>query len=654
MKNKWKQMGILLLVTVLFEILVCNFSSIKTMGNAEKIIAEQMKTDQKGNCEVSMALDSNNMIKVNNIEIHLQTERYDRAKVTVSLTDEGNRYPYALPSFEVVPEVAESGYKNLYPYGKVSSVNVKIEVPEGTEATVEKIAVNVRRPFRIRPFRMTVVFVILFLLYGIWKQKEWTLYPCKRKCRWQLVTVAGMILLLSVSGLILARSNPACLRNLWPHHGQYQELAHVLAKGEVALEELPEEQLIEAENPYDTAALRAENIYYKMDYAFYNGRYYAYFGIVPELLFYLPYFLLSGKDFPNFLAVALFYSGFVLGVFGLVWELVHRYWKKMPFLGYLLSCTTMVLAVNYTVLVARPDIYNVAVMGGSCFLVLGCFLLVKGLQEEDRKWLWYLLGAFSFSLVAGCRPQMLLYSLFLLPPFLKEIKERRLFSKTAVKESFSLAVPILIVGAVVCWYNIVRFGSPVDFGATYSLTTNDMNHRGFNLSRIMRGLFNFYLQPPVLLDSFPFLSSVLQESSYMGKSITEFFYGGVLFICPFTLAILYFFFEKKEKKWQEWEKLAAVLTVISLGTAMFDINGAGVIIRYQTDAALGILLAAALIWAELLTVRKNDGNIYRVFYCTCIISMLFGFLAVISEEGTVNLHQYHPELYYKIASYFSF
>ena len=46
MKNKWKQMGILLLVTVLFEILVCNFSSIKTMGNAEKIIADDDAVDE--------------------------------------------------------------------------------------------------------------------------------------------------------------------------------------------------------------------------------------------------------------------------------------------------------------------------------------------------------------------------------------------------------------------------------------------------------------------------------------------------------------------------------------------------------------------------------------------------------------------------------
>ena len=63
------------------------------------------------------------------------------------------------------------------------------------------------------------------------------------------------------------------------------------------------------------------------------------------------------------------------------------------------------------------------------------------------------------------------------------------------------------VGAIVFWYNQARFGSGFEFGATYSLTTNDMNHRGFNFSRVFRGLYSFLLQPPVIHSTFPFLES---------------------------------------------------------------------------------------------------------------------------------------------------
>lgn len=59
-------------------------------------------------------------------------------------------------------------------------------------------------------------------------------------------------------------------------------------------------------NPYDyTARSRiAENgatIYF--DYAFYNGKYYSYFGVVPALLFFVPFRLLTGMALPTAYAV---------------------------------------------------------------------------------------------------------------------------------------------------------------------------------------------------------------------------------------------------------------------------------------------------------------------------------------------------------------
>ena len=298
------------------------------MFNEKQILGEQLYTDETGCLNCNLNLPKEEAVFINNVAISLQLKRYDRAKISISLTDEGNEYPYELPSFEIIPEVWESGYKNVYPYGKVTSMQIKVEVPEGTEAIVEQIAVNVKRPFQIKMIRILVLYGILLGIWGIGKREEWTLYPCKRASTGQKMVIISLVMAISVLGLLLSRSNPACTRNLWPHHGQYQELAQVLAKGEVALQDMPEEELLQVENPYDTVALREKGIPYKMDYAFYNGRYYAYFGIVPELLFYLPYFLLFGKDFPNFLAVAIFFSGFVAGIFGLVWELVHKQVQK--------------------------------------------------------------------------------------------------------------------------------------------------------------------------------------------------------------------------------------------------------------------------------------------------------------------------------------
>ena len=129
----------------------------------------------------------------------------------------------------------------------------------------------------------------------------------------------------------LAHVNPICVASPWPHHKQYQELAEAMEKGHVFLEHEPSEGLLNAPNPYDTIYLQANGIDYRADYAYYEGKYYVYFGVVPELLLYLPYYLLTGEHMFNYVAVFLFYSGFILAVFALYWEIIKRWFAKVPF-----------------------------------------------------------------------------------------------------------------------------------------------------------------------------------------------------------------------------------------------------------------------------------------------------------------------------------
>ena len=47
-----------------------------------------------------------------------------------------------------------------------------------------------------------------------------------------------------------------------------------------------------------------------------------YFGIVPVLLLYLPSFLLTGGALQNFVAVFVFFAGFIVASGGFVYELM--------------------------------------------------------------------------------------------------------------------------------------------------------------------------------------------------------------------------------------------------------------------------------------------------------------------------------------------
>ena len=79
------------------------------------------------------------------------------------------------------------------------------------------------------------------------------------------------------------------------------------------------------------------------------------------------------------------------------------------------------------------------------------------------------------------------------------------------------------------YYNAARFGSPFDFGATYSLTSNDMTKRSFQVEQTLLGLWHYFLKPPVMTAEFPFLQGIqITSYSYMGKLNAAYTYGGML------------------------------------------------------------------------------------------------------------------------------
>ena len=63
-------------------------------------------------------------------------------------------------------------------------------------------------------------------------------------------------------------------------------------KGQLHLDWQPDEKLLVLENPYDISA--RQDIDYLWDRAFYNGKYYSYFGITPIVTIIYPFYFISG------------------------------------------------------------------------------------------------------------------------------------------------------------------------------------------------------------------------------------------------------------------------------------------------------------------------------------------------------------------------
>lgn len=651
---------VLILGVVFFlEVFIFNFSTWKTLGCKPYVLAENVQTDEKGVFSTGF-IEIHDDIK--NVNVNLYIERYDRAEVIVSLTDAGDYYAYEMPAYIVTNDVKNCGYQNIYPFGEVNTLQVTITVPEGTKAQIESVALNVVKPFDFKLLRVLVLFGMVALGYMIVSQNGLAKELCKRNDKKQLGIILVVLLCLAALAALLSVSNPVCVNSPWPHHRQYQELARALRDGTVVIGEEPDAALMAKENPYDTSALLAEGIPFKMDYAYYDGHYYAYFGIVPELLFYLPYYLITGSDLQNYMVVFALYCGLLVGVFGSLWELVHRYFNKVSFLLYLVLAVSISLLPHYISMVARPDIYNVPVMAGNAFVWLGAFFWLKAKSIDGApkyKSLWYGVGALCIAAIMGCRPQMILYAfvlfgILIVPNAWKYKKEWKKY----VKEIIAFGLPFVIVGIAVFWYNYARFGSGISFGASYSLTSNDMNNRGFNVSRILYGLYAFIFQPPVVNASYPFLESTELASGYMGKNIYEFSYGGMFFIYPLLGSLFYAIcggvknFSKEQKGW------IYGFCSVSLIVAAFDITAAGILQRYMCDMALGFALAAAFTIMFLLNRYAERGTIISwinkgTYICVCM-GVIVSFLVVITSADSICLQNYNPKLFYEIASYFKF
>ena len=161
-----------------------------------------------------------------------------------------------------------------------------------------------------------------------------------------------------------------------PDLSPYPALAEVLAKGQLYLDDQPDPRLAALDNPYDPGLRGAEGVEYLWDYAYYNGRYYVYFGVIPALIFYLPYYLITGGPLRMHLDFYICGAAFVVGIMLLVHQLIKKYFRKTPFLFYLLFSSLMIMGSGVLYSVVHSDFYNVPRITAITSAVLGLYRCV--------------------------------------------------------------------------------------------------------------------------------------------------------------------------------------------------------------------------------------------------------------------------------------
>lgn len=529
-----------------------------------------------------------------------------------------------------------------------------------------------------------------------------------------LFLVTGMMLLL-LSG---HSSAPRANWESWGRQGkQYEELTEAVFSGQLSLKEEPAAFLAEMDNPYDPrareAAAREHDAYYLNDVAYYNGKYYTYFGLTPALLFFFPVRLLTGKILPSWVAVHVSALLCVPAALFFVCGLRRRY-AKAAGKGTVAVLSGLLLSVTgLPYLTAFCTTYSLTAVAGLMTVTagLGCFLFA---EEEDgtlrRGRL--IAGSVLCALSVGCRALFAISFLLLFPLFWDAIRRGAFFrrEKEAATNTACVLLPALFIAAVLLAYNAMRFGNPFEFGFRYLLTTRDMMHGEKTFGEVMRSMFLLGFQGMHVDGVFPFLHTIELSRAERGNLFVEPMFGGFFGMHPLLLIVLlagggYFVWRAVQKKQvsvalktagdenhagDQTEKIPAAqerpsrkemsaglvgfcLTAVALGMIILltDAILAGVSQRYESDFALfffipfaGIvlrLMQAGFVLAEGAARGSMPANKKRL--TARILPAALGILLALElllSAGTVlcdgryyAMEQTNPAVYERIASWFS-
>ena len=664
-----KSAAVLVLIAVLLETFVFNINYFRTAGyhttNLDNRL-ELTKTtdDQYRVTEVNHVIEFKDL----NSEVHNLWLNFDyrqpaqQLKVKIQFTDEAHstyfdstEYTVGVPDVDVNTLCDQSEFINLNTTGLVTNLKITITGEDiSYPVLLSDVSINAREPFTFNQTRFILTLGLLALAY-ILRPKSAVyrigIVSNPRKSKAAIITAVALEVVLLSSYLFMG-SNLVGVATSTYNSGSWDgvsiantyKVGGAMAHGQLYLDEEPPRWLQDMDDPYDKGArdeLQKETgEEYLFDVAYHDGHYYVYFGVVPVLIFYLPFYLLTGANFPTAIGVLIAIIMFVLGCSALLDRFARYHFKRVSLGLYLLLQIPLVICCGILYLLKFPTFYSLPISLGLAFSVWGLYLWMRG-RASERPCGWYLGGSLCMALVVGCRPQLIVLSLVAFPLFWRKyITKRRILTRRGAVEFGCLVAPYVVVAAGLMLYNHARFGSFTDFGANYNLTVNDMTKRGWNIGRLAPALFAYFLQPPSVTGVFPFLQAAPFETTYLGQTIKEITFGGVLaclpilWVLPFAKRILELRFKTRSTR-----TIAGVIIALLFGgvvVALMDAEMAGILQRYFADFSF-MFLAAVVLLVFIVNENLRPGTqtqqlLMKVLLVLVSISMLYSALVCFIPE----------------------
>lgn len=629
--------GIIAVILVVLELTVFNVRHYQTMGNQpftpeyslhgfEETIYEgegESAVVYVATGEMTPFIEMNNLdTKVTNIHADYTfplsgVTAVEEMDFHIEARDEGNELYYPMPQQNFLHNVAQTHFSYIETYGKADSIRIYLDsLKKGDVIRIEIMELNARSPLMIGKKRVVFLFILLMILFilrpasFLWKEKV------SGKNRIVKMAVAALLVLEIICSFLIVNMNSYFKdysdetgRNLGEK--QYQLLSRSMSEGRFDLLVDPCEELLGMEDPYDypNRMEKCGNLA-MYDTAFFEGRYYVYFGVLPVVTYYLPYYLITGCDLPNYVVVFINAVLIILSLCFILKDIAVKWFENVPLPVFLMLCFMISFGCGVLFLLMTPNVYEVAISSGLALMLLGIFCWLKSVSKDTINPVLIALGSLFMALTVSARPQFILASVLCILIFWKAaIKDRILFSKKSLVATVSFIVPYVFVAVLVMYYNYARFGSVLDFGSRYNLTIDNLPYRDFRENWFLYGIVGWLFYPCNVNNIFPYFHLVDYNSTAQSYGVCEKLFGGLIYNNIYLLPVLFFWKFKLFIKNKSLYLATILMPLIGFVVMVVDFGLAAVVNRYCGDVAVYFMIPAFIIICALFSKAANQVNV---------------------------------------------
>lgn len=597
-----------------------------------------------------------------------ETEAETYLDVNLYVFDENSSNSAAVSRTETVAVGNDARRYKVYlnSYGNAHGVSFVFPDVEG-DYVLSDVVVNEKYDFSFNTVRFGVIAVVLLLIYmfsgakGKQLRDEMT-YNNAAMIACSLSCFASFVFWLLCSSSEDGNYVSYPLLGGTEYWQPYIQQFDAFIKGQLHLDVEPAKELLQLENPYVPDA--RTGMFYLFDRAFFDGRYYSYFGIAPILVVYLPFRLITG-NLPTDSTVMGIFS--ILTALFLPWAVVE--WAKLrkenirPWFAGVCALGAYFSSGLLLIQRGRTPFYYIASIAGMAFVSAFLFFVFKAYNFKNkgaRKLMLFLAGL-SFGLAFLSRINSIvapavLVAVFVIIYFIRSIKEKKL--PAFFGEMIALALPVAAALGFSLYYNYLRFGNVLQFGADYQLTVLNTSLYEVGANGIFGAIYHFFFEPFETTASFPYLGFSTTRFDDYGKLIyTDSNFG--IFAFPFMLSLLLSPVLLKSKKVSASGKALLSAALASLAaTALLDFCLGGVIFRYTADISLVAAFVSAAVILEICFIIQRDHDAVischakKITLASVVLTALICVAVCLSISD--DLISYDPDYYCAFKDIFAF